>query len=157
MQNRDKFPAKSQIAKNWCLSTRSRYSILQLNPKQHGSKQNWWRRRELNPRPSRFNEEDYILSLFTSLLTCYQETGLREKASWEAPIDPKGGNQRVSALYDAWPQAGLATQADVAALIMQLEHIPFQDVFFSGRINEVARTLGMPSFMSFDPSKPIAP
>ena len=92
-----------------------------------------------------------------SLLTCHQETGLREKASSDQPVNSKGGDQRVSALYDAWPRAGLATQADVAALIMQLEHIPFQDVFFSGRIYEVARTLGMPSFISFGPSKPIAP
>ena len=40
---------------------------------------------------------------------------------------------------------------------MQLERIHFQDFLFSGRINEVARTLGMPSFISIVPSKPIAP
>jgi len=34
----------------------------------------------LNPRPRRFNEEDYILSLFMILLLRHQKTGLQEKA-----------------------------------------------------------------------------
>ena len=34
----------------------------------------------MNPRPRRFNEEDYILSLFMILLSRHQKTGLQEKA-----------------------------------------------------------------------------
>jgi len=34
----------------------------------------------LNPRPKRFDEKDYILSLFMFLLMRHQETGLQEIA-----------------------------------------------------------------------------
>jgi len=43
----------------------------------------------LNPRPKRFDEEDYILSLFMNLLSCHQKTGQQEKAYSDIPLTLK--------------------------------------------------------------------
>ena len=111
----------------------------------------------MNPRPKRFHEPDYILSLLMSVLSRHQETGQQELAFRDTTLIRKAQISGFQPFMTPYPELGWPPRKTWLHVIMQPEHIPFQDVFFSGRISEVAETLGMPCFTSLASSKPFAP